>query len=86
MSIEQDLPHAQLVQDWATGKPLPADVQTIKDWLEQTFSNPDTNIPNVAQEIAKKAHAERWHPDSLEAALLICQLAAINDQSDKPVA
>ncbi len=31
MSGDQELPYAQLVRDWAEGKPLPHEVQAIKD-------------------------------------------------------
>ena len=80
MSDDQELPHAQLVRDWAEGKPLPPEVQAIKDWLQRTFSDADMSVPSVLDEVSEKAEAEGWHPDSVHAALLICRLAGIDNQ------
>jgi len=80
MSGDQELSYAQLVRDWAEGKPLPHEVQAIKDWLQQNFTDADMSVPSVLDEMSVKAEAERGHPDSVHAAILICRLAGINNQ------
>ncbi len=74
MSGDQELPYAQLVRDWAEGKTLPTEVQAIKDWLQQNYTDAEISVPSVLDEVAEKAEAERWHPDSVHAALLIISL------------
>jgi hypothetical protein len=86
VSDDQELPHAQLVQDWTEGKPLPPEVQAIKDWLQQNYTDADMSVPRVLDEVSEKAEAERWHPDSVHAAILICRLAGVGNQFNKPAA
>ena len=86
MSDEQELPYVQLVHDWAEGRPLPPEVQAVKDWLQQTFTDADMSVPSVLDELSVKAEAEGWHPDSVHAAILICRLAGVGNQFNKPAA
>ena len=79
-----DLPHAQLVRDWATGKPLPPAVQEIMDWLLETFPLGPPLDDAEAETFAARAYVSRWHPGDVEPAMLLWQLVAQRDETDKP--
>lgn len=86
MDAEQELPHAAAVLAWASGEPIPPRVKTIFDWLLATFP---LGPPLEAAEhdtFAAKAHAERWHPDDIEPAMLFWHLVTEQDETDKPAA